>query len=735
MFISLQASPDESNVQEAKSRPSISRFRPKAKPGRPVARAIAAALTAATLALSGCTTPPEPQDKTIAASLPDGGRASVVFPGHNDLTASVEAKAVTPEMTAALPVASAHISNAAEFKLEEGNFPSTGAQVSFKREKAAPTGSFSVIAHWNADDQAWEPSKTSQSGDRLTLTTTVQHFSTYAILDLLKDIVGSVLGDQQSKEQLVNGTSQWLGVQTAPPSCSGPPKPEWASVTGSASINNIFTWCASGSEANPDRLVVKATLNRSYAGYFRTAVEPVSATLVGLSSDAPLSETSSRIGSDGFIDWKTVGAMMGNSPALVNADEDTIGDIFPVMPFATYEFEFTKSALLLGWQDIEKSDTQLVTFSTTPVLTFAGLLSGAVDLGIAKASDRWAFVVLLFQLNDCFRSEAMFSGRPKEILTGDGLLAITNCVTAVDNNVVKNLARRLADEGSLMDRATNLVEDSESKFAKMQKVFQVVAAAEIGVTLGVAFNDFVTTLGAEKRLHFTPNGDGYKAFLAGPWTTYSTADKKLQFLYPHGWQVLPGEKNQFPLSGENLKVVNEKGETMAGLVTGFVMDSGMAMTSLRKDRFRDLDLIPAAGLKPVLDITENKVLFQAFNIAGDRWSASMGVNSVLKTDTNHVWTRGFDIAPGTGGSFGRNIAEDTPLTDVDPALRGLARLEAYKRTSEFHKIRTMLESLRDYVSPTINKQPPRETNEAGWPIEKPWDADTAAPADDIPWAQ
>lgn len=691
---------------------------------------VAAALTAAALALSACTPSPEAPDKTVTASLTDGVTASVVFPGHSDLTAAVEQGTVTPEMTAALPVASAHISNVAEFTLTEGDFPSTGAQVSFQRETAAPAGSFSFIAHWNEQDKVWEPVKTNQSEDQLTLTATVNHFSSYSIIDMVKDIVGSIIGDQESKEQLVNGTSQWLGVQTSPPICDGPPKPEWASVTGTASINNIFTWCASGSEANPDRLVVRATMNRSYAGYFRTAIEPVSAKLVdGLSAHSSAEEVGDSNAANGFVDWKAISAMMGNSPHLVAADNETIGDIFPVMPFATYEFEFTKSALLLGWPVIEESDTQLVTFSTSPALTLAGLVSGMVDLAVAKDNGKGhlAFLVLALQINDCFKFVGVSADDQAIIPSADNLLSIVNCVTYPANDLLKDVSETAGNDvaGSV---AGKKLADS------VEKVFQVVAAAEIGVTLGVAFNDFVTTLGAEKRLHFTPNGDGYKAFLAGPWKEYTTADKKYQFLYPGGWDVLPAEKPQIPISGENVKVVNGKGETMAMFTTGFATDSGTSMHFQQRDSYRDLDLLPVPGLRTVLDTTENKLLYQGWNIDGDRWSASLGVHSFLKKDTAHIWSRGFDVGPQVGGSFGRTISEDGVLTDVDPALKGLDRLEAYKRTSEFHTVRAMLESLRDYVAPTLKILPPREVNEDGWAVDKPWDADTADPADDIPWA-
>jgi hypothetical protein len=688
--------------------------------------ALAAVLTAAALALSGCTPPPTAQDRTIAASLPGGVTASVVFPGHDDVTATVEPQEVTPEMAAALPLASARVANVAAFTLTEGNFPSAGAQLSFHRGKAAPAGSFSFIAHWNEQDKVWEPVKTGQSEDQLTLTATVHHFSSYSIIDMVTDIVGAVLGDQESKEQLVNGTSQWLGVQAPPPKCDDTPKPDWASVTGTASINNIFTWCSSGSKANPDRLVVRATMNRSYAGYFRTAIEPVSARLVdGLSAHSSAGQVADGIAAKGFLDWKSIGAMMANSEYLVSADDETVGDIFPVMPFATYEFEFTKSALLLGWPVIEKYDTQLVAFSTSPALTFAGLVSGLMDLAVAKdnGDGHLAFLVLAMQINDCFKFVGVTADDAGIIPSADNLLSIVNCATYPANGLLEELAGTTAD-GAAQKKLTDGV----------QKVFQVVAAAEIGVTLGVAFNDFVTTVGAEKRLHFTPNGDGYKAFLAGPWKEYTTADKKYQFLYPEGWNVVSGDKAQIPVAGENVKVVNGKGETMTAFVTGFATDMGTSRHSRGPDTFRDLDILPVPGLKTVLDTTENKLLYQGWNVHGDQWRGFIGVHSFLKTDTGHLWSRGFDVAPQTGGAFGRTLGEQEPLTDVDPSLKGLDRLDAYKRTAEFHTIRAMLESLRDYVEPTVKNLPPREVDGQGWPLEKPWDADTADAADALPWA-
>lgn len=683
---------------------------------RKLAAAPAAALTVVVLALSGCTEPPRAPDKVVTASLQDGAEASVVFPGHSDLNATVESHPVTPEMTAALPTSAAHLSNVAEFTLAEGEFPESGAEVSFTRKTPPPSGAFSVISHWNEVTKVWEPVKTRQSDDRLTLTAAVAHFSSYSIVDFFQDLNAMYQGgrvqadgwaaehDDQAIDRAINGSAQWFGVQAAPPVCEGTPKPAWAEVLGQTSITSIITSCASGSKERPDNLVVKVTVNRSYAGYFRTAAEPISATQDGfdISADADPAVEKDTL-TKGYFDWKAVGSMMVNSGLM--SPGGTGSNIYPAMPFATYTFEFAKRDVLLAWPDIKALNKELISFDTEWQLALGGLLAGVVDAAVVNdnGEGKIAFVVVALQVNDCLRSVNVSVKDTKVIPSADNLLSIVNCVSVITTDQAEALGKRaglnMEDRVFRGKPAKEVFFDPFLKAAR--KVFTFVAGVEIGATVGTAINDFTSAVPADRNLYFNPAGEAIKAFDAAPWSRYVTTDRLHEFIIPSVWKVVPGEAQPYPVDGQNLAVVNDKGETMSVFQTGWMQPMGQSMHPSQEDMVRDIDAVRISGLKPVMDTTENMFSYQAINFTGDEWNASMGIHSFLKTDTRRTWSRGFDISKQglatIGGSFGRSMKETTVLTGVDPGLKGVDRFSAYYRTPEYCVIKTMLESLSDHA--------------------------------------
>lgn len=664
------------------------------------------------LAAAGCTSPPDPPAKVTTAPLSENTAASVTFPGTSNAEAKVAPREATPEMISALPAPSAHLAEVAEFTLTKGDFPDSGAQVSFTRKTAPPVGAFSVIVHWNEQSREWEPVQTEQSEDSLTFTATVEHFSAYSLLDLYNDLKTiynntqlewGVDPDEDAKHRLANGLGEWIGVTAPAPTCSDKPRPGWADVVGPESITNIVRWCASGSPRNEGNLVVRVTVNRSYGGYFKTSGNPVVA-MQGASDHTdggvPYAGESSAAGNivqKGYIDWKAIGVMMNEAGLITTAESDP-GNPYPVMSYGTYEFEFTKTALLETWPDIEANNKKLIAFETNPIFSLAGVVNSLIDYGAAshKGGGALGNVVLALQVNDCMRSYNLFPFEGWDEVDGGEVLAVVNCASSLGSEKLNEWSDKLGLEDRVDSNGKPWRDKLQPAFDGASKLFKFVAKAGIAVTIGTAANDYVLSTDSDRRLGFAPGQDYETIFGAAPWRSYSTPDRRHKFMVPKGWEVVPGKPVE-GLKGQNLSVVNEKGEEMSTYQTGWTQAMGQAVFMGEKD-VRNLSDAAVPGLTPVLENTENRFLYQAAN-QGAGWSAFMGVHSFLKSDTERAWTRGFDIEKSgqttIGGAFGRNFNDSTVLTDVDSSIDGYSRYVAYSNTDEYAILWTMLTSLSD----------------------------------------
>jgi hypothetical protein len=295
----------------------------------------------------------------------------------------------------------------------------------------------------------------------------------------------------------------------------------------------------------------------------------------------------------------------------------------------------------------------------------------------------------------------------KAVPSPDNLLSVINCLSIAASDEFHALA---TDAGWNMDR---LSKEGRTKVSKLaQRIFAFVAGAEIGATLGTAINDVTMADAADRSMYFVPSENAQKAFDAGPWAWHTTSNRAYEFLLPSTWKVVPGPKTDFPVTGDNLAVVNDQGETVATFLTGLSMGQGQismkevaASMGLPTGSYQvEMDNIPVPGLKELNAgiSTENLLSYQSVKW-GNGWRATIGVNSFLVSDKDHEWTRGFDISGSdplrVGGSFSRTIDGSTALPEVSADLKEVERYKAYMGTSEYQAIRTMLESLRDYVKP------------------------------------
>lgn len=185
----------------------------------------------------------------------DGWTATANFPSEPDLKVKVSASAPDEKQNAALPAATT-LTALAEYRVDEGEFPSTGAQVSFAFDEQLSTDRIPVVVHWNEVAELWEPVETSLSEDRRTVTAPVSHFSSYGVVDYLFNALGQITGN----------------AATSGVTCDQP-IPDWADPQYFEDINSPVLWCGGRDANNADLLVAKVKMNRDTAAKVTVAID------------------------------------------------------------------------------------------------------------------------------------------------------------------------------------------------------------------------------------------------------------------------------------------------------------------------------------------------------------------------------------------------------------------------------------------------------------------------------
>lgn len=188
----------------------------------------------------------------------------------------------------------------------EQPLPTEGVLLKRQFAEPLPEGVVASFLYFDEDLGAWFPVLTDISPDRLSMTATVHHFSlwnslvagTKEAINGIKDSgkkAGQAVGDayaivHQWAQNVADGAgdfaveaAEWgyyaagsvLGTRTEQPKCKDP-IPKWMDsvVHMQDDKNNPIRFCA-GSTASGN-LVVKASVNRSYAFPYTTKTDPVS---------------------------------------------------------------------------------------------------------------------------------------------------------------------------------------------------------------------------------------------------------------------------------------------------------------------------------------------------------------------------------------------------------------------------------------------------------------------------
>lgn len=322
---------------------------------------VAAALTAGVIVWQPWAQPAPlvAEDSSPGKAAGQGWSASASFPDEPRLRARVERADPKDNQTAALPAAT-NLRALADFSVEAGGqFPASGAQISFTLDVPLAAEAVPVVAHWNEDSETWDPVETTLSEDRRTATASVSHFSEYGFFDYLFNAIGQVTGNAATS-----------GVRCEQPI------PDWADPQYFDDINAPVLWCGGKDANNTDLLVAKVKLNRDTAAKVTVAIDHAWAW-----SDL----------------WKTSPtdlATMADAAGLPNSPFSKRD--FLIQPFGEIHFGFSRAALEALYYG--KSNLPLIQVETGWFFTAAAImwdqiggLSGG-DSPIAAASSTLAMM-------------------------------------------------------------------------------------------------------------------------------------------------------------------------------------------------------------------------------------------------------------------------------------------------------------------------------------------------------
>lgn len=326
------------------------------------ALALAVALV---LALTSCSLFDSQQDATGAGPTDSPtepvatgtDRVDVAFPGRDDLQAEIEPVEQTQTMTDALPNG-APVHDLVDLSVANGEFPDTGATVSFDLDQQPPEGAHPTVVHWNEETSEWEPLPSELSADGKTLSAHVEHFS----------IKGRVEG-------VYNWLDEIVGNAGDAPTCPGS-EPEWSDVQFFDDRNAPLLMCVGTDQKNPDILEVRAVANRSSAMLVSTTITPEWA-------------WSDVLGDTGPETW--IGTVLGGEPV-----DALMTSRYLIPPGGEYRFGFAKEKLFELWRTVPSG--VLIEAETSGASVVGGLVYSAVA---DHAGGKVGAAVSLIALAEC----------------------------------------------------------------------------------------------------------------------------------------------------------------------------------------------------------------------------------------------------------------------------------------------------------------------------------------------
>lgn len=397
--------------------------------------------------------PSEPSRTATTTSSAKDSAVQVEFPGRGDLQAVTEAVEQTPEMTEAAP---AKIRVVIDINLLEGEFPDTGAIVTFELDEPGDEVSAPVIAHWNEDTAEWEVQPTTLAADGKSISAQVEHFSIFAVI-----------------EDVYNAVNKVVGNFTERPECPRE-APDWAETTFLDDQNGPVLWCVMVDENNRDILEVRIVANRSSAMMVATTV-------------APVWGHSDVFGDMGPGTWfsTTFGG------ASLQADYT---NRYMIPPKGEYRFGFAKDDLFEFWRTGQgKPLIQVDVSSGTAVV---GLIYGAAAEG---ASPLVAGAITAITVAEC--GHGIYNAGVDSTFSSV-TSTVTGCISDRKDVIAKSLTEEIMARDSVSwTEATKAATASGSRIGFALGIYTLSKAH---LTLGSIIGDMLIDPTAF-QLHFTPS--------------------------------------------------------------------------------------------------------------------------------------------------------------------------------------------------------------------------------------
>ena len=478
---------------------------------------IAGAITVHPWTLQAAGQEPSPSSHHSAKG-PNGLVASAEFPSSTGVQADVQMTTATPEMLAAAPSSFTSLGTAS-FSVDGGKeFPAAGATITIDLPAPAAAGHGILIAHWNQQDQVWEPVKTDLSVDRTKATATVPHFSEYGFWDYMFNVVNQLTG---------NGATS--GVQ-----CDSP-MPAWADPQYFDDINGPILWCGGKDRNNADILVAKMKMNRGSAAVVSTAIKPAWV----------WSDLWDDMGPETMLQMLSTAGM--TSPA-------TLADGYVVQPLGEYDFGFSRSALEAFYAD-GRWDKPLVQVSLGWQYTAFGVLYDQIK---DTSQGNVAGAVAMLALGQCSYD---ISKAPNSDSAAAAFSGVMGCIgssfDAVQKGAITFVSKKKGLEAA---SAGKLVGPALSRLKFLTSAYTIVSSAQkIFTTAGDLSLPDIT-----RQFLYQPSVSAIKETAAkkkaaAPDQTYSgsAVDLSFSFSHPAGWSVAG--------SNEELSINNAAGTRMAAL--------------------------------------------------------------------------------------------------------------------------------------------------------------------------
>lgn len=397
--------------------------------------------------------PTQPSRTATTTSSAKDSAVQVEFPGRDDLQAVTEAVEQTPEMTEAAP---AKIRDVIDINLVEGQFPDTGAVVTFELDEPLNEVTAPVIAHWNEETSEWKVQPTTLTADGKFISAQVEHFSIFAVIEDVYNAVNKVVGNFAER-----------------PECPRE-APDWAETTFLDDQNGPVLWCVMVDGNDPGILEVRMVANRSSAMMVSTAVAPVWGH----------SDVFGDIGPGTWFSTTFGGASL----------EAGYTNRYMVPPKGEYRFGFAKDDLFEFWRTGQgKPLIQADVSSGTAVV---GLIYGAAAEG---ASPLVAGAITAIMVAEC--GHGIYNASMDRTFS-----SVTSTVTGCISDRKDVIARLLTEEITARDNIslTDAKKAATASGSRIGLALGIYTLSKAHLTLGSLIGDMLIDPIAF-QLHFTPS--------------------------------------------------------------------------------------------------------------------------------------------------------------------------------------------------------------------------------------